>query len=448
MPVEISIPKTRGKAKIKVIEKRRMTQEMLEKLNTDDLDVSIALIQTLIPYGLKAVAEKLKAEFELLTGKRYQHGKENLRWGKQGGSVYLRDQKIPIMVPRIRNKRLNQEVSLETYERLQQPYLSDRQTMLKLLNGISMRKYQECAELVPEVFGISASNLSRRFKESTAEMLGKLKTRKLSGYDFVCIFIDGKRYAKDGLLIALGVTIGGRKIILDIEQSCSESTVVMSEFIDKLIERGLKFEEGLLFVVDGSKGIIRAVENRLQEYAFIQRCLWHKQQNVSGHLNDSQKQICKRRLKEAYEKTTYSEAKRALESLHRELTEVNLSAANSLLEGMEETLTLHRLGLSPELCRSLNSTNCIESVMAQLGQYTDKVDRWQNSYQLLRWTSAGLLEIEPRLNKIKGYRYLKLLRLKMKEEIKKRKEKKYGSTEEPPEALEKIGVLVNSAQEG
>lgn len=438
MPIGISIPKTRGKAKIKVIEKRKMTQEMLERLNTDDLDATVELIQALIPYGLKAVMEKLQVEVALLAGKRYGHGKENVRWGKQPGSVYLRDQKIPIMIPRVRNKRLNQEVPLETYQRLQEPYLSDHQTMLKLLNGISMRKYQEAAELVPEVFGISPSNLSRRLKEKTAQMLQRLKTRSLSGYDFVCIFIDGKRYAKDGLLIALGVTLEGKKVILDIEQSYSESTVVMEKFMDKLIERGLRFEDGLLFIVDGSKGIIRAIENKFQEYAFIQRCLWHKQENVVSYLNDSQKIICKRRLKEAYEKTTYKEVKRALEELHRELTEVNLSAANSLLEGMEETLTLHRLGLSLELCRSLNSTNCIESVMSQLGQYTDKVDRWQNSYQILRWTAAGLLEIEPRLNRIKGYRYLKLLRLKMKEEIKKRQEKEYEEVKQPEEALETL----------
>jgi len=426
MPATISIPKRRGKARVKIVEKRRMTQAMLNELNTNDLDVTVALIQSLIPYGLKAVEEKLQAEVELVAGKRYQHGKETTRWGEQPGSVYLRDQKLPIMVPRVRNKKVNTEVSLETYQRLQQPYLADRQTMLKLLNGISMRKYRECAEFVPEVFGISASNLSKRLKRSTGAMLRRLKTRDLSCYDFVCVFIDGKRYAKDGLLIALGITIDGRKVILDIEHTYSENTTAMSQFIDKLIERGLRFEEGLLCVVDGSKGIINAIKNRLQEYAFIQRCHWHKEQNVTSYLNDSQKQHCKRTLKEAYQKTTYREAKAALENLHRELIAVNISAANSLKEGLEETLTLHNLRLSPELCKSLNNTNCIESIMGQLGQYTDKVDRWHNSYQLLRWTGAALLEIEPHLNRIRGFRYLNLLRLKMKEEIKKRQEKKYG----------------------
>ena len=441
MPATLSIPKRRGKARVKIVEKRKMTQAMLEqlKLNTDDLDVTVALIQSLIPYGLKAVGDKLKAEVAFLAGKRYQHGKENTRWGKQPGSVYLRDQKLPIIVPRVRNKKSNVEIPLEIYQRLQQPHLSDRQTILKLLNGISMRRYAQCAELVPEVFGISPSNLSKRFKNSTGRMVKRLKTRDLSSYDFVCIFIDGKRYAKDGLLIALGITIEGKKVILDIEHSHSENSRVISQFMDRLIERGLQFEEGLLFIVDGSKGIITAIENRFKEYAFIQRCQWHKGENVTSYLNESQKRVCKRKLKDAYQKTNYKEAKDALESLHGKLISVNLSAANSLAEGMEETLTLHHLGLSPELCKSLNTTNCIESIMSQLGQYTDKVDRWHNSLQILRWTAAGLLEIEPNLNRIKGFRYLRLLRLKMKGEIKKRQEKKNGQAKRQ-EVLETIGI--------
>ena len=436
MPVNTSIPRKRGKGKVKVIEKRKMTQAMKEKLETDDLDVTVSLIQALIPYGLKAVEEKLQAEVERLAGRRYRHGKENVRWGKQSGSVYLRDQKIPIMVPRVRDKNLKEEMPLKTYQKLQEPYLSDKQTMLKLLNGISTRRYRRCAEFVPEVFGISPSNLSKRFKKTTGAMIRRLRTRSLSHYDFICVFIDGKRYANDGLLIALGVTIEGEKVILGAEQTHSENEKVTAEFIEGLIKRGLKFEHGLLFIVDGSKGLIKAIESRFQEYAFIQRCQQHKLENVASYLNDGQKELCKTRLREAYGKTSYKEAKAALENLNRELMNVNMSAAGSLLEGMEETLTLYTLGLAPELRRSFNSTNCIESVMSQLGQYTDKVDRWRNSYQLLRWTSAALLEIEPRLNPIEGSRYLNLLRLRMKKEIRKRREKKYESIDKQHELLE------------
>lgn len=441
MPVEISIPKRRGKAKVKVSVKRAMAEAVLEEVKRQGLDVEVALIQGLIPLGLKAVEEKLQREVELLAGKKQAHGKENVRWSKQAGSVYLRDQKVPIEYQRVRNQTANTEVPLETYQQMQEPYRGDRQTMLKLLDGISTHKYGESAELVPEVFGISASNLSRRFKKSTLVQLRQLKSRSLKGYDFICVIVDGKRYAEDGLLVALGITIDGVKVILDIEQSHSENSNVVRQLFDRLIERGLKFEEGLLFIVDGSKGIISAIKKRFEEYGFIQRCQWHKQQNVTGYLNDAQKIICKRQLQTAYAQTTYREAKAGLEKLYRELSSVNQSAANSLMEGLEETLTLHSLGLSPELCKSLNTTNCMESVMAQLGQYTDKVDRWHNSNQILRWTAAGLLEIEPRLHKIRGYRYLNLLRTKMRDEIKKRQEKQAVGCS----TIDDLGVEIHSA---
>lgn len=424
MPMWTSIAKKREKSKgKKVAEKRKTMEEKVKQLERGEIDISMALIQALIPIGLKAVEEKLQEEVLSLAGKKYQHGKEQVRWGEQGGSIYLRDQKIPIMVPRVRNKTANIEIPLEVYQKLQEPYLGDRQTMLKLLQGISMRKYQKSAELVPEVFGISASNLSRRFKRVTGAMIRGIKERRLEKYDFVCVFIDGKRFARDGLLIALGVTLEGKKMILDVEQSYSENSRVMEQFFDKLIERGLKYEDGLLFIVDGSKGIINAIENRFREYGFIQRCRWHKQENVISYLNEHQQKICKAQLQEAYHQTTYKEAKAGLDKLHREMVTVNQSAANSLLEGLEETLTLHKLGLSPELRKSLDTTNCIESVMSQLGQYTDKVDRWRNSYQLLRWTIASLLEIEPSLQRIRGFQYLNLLRIKMREEIKLRQKK-------------------------
>lgn len=423
MPAEISIPKRRGKAKVKVSVKRAMADAVLQEVESQGFDIEVAMIQGLIPLGLKAVEEKLLREAGRLAGKKQAHGKENVRWGQQAGSVYLRDQKVPIMHPRVRNKVMDTEVPLTAYEQMQNPYRGDRQTMLRLLQGISTHKYNESMELVPEVFGISASNLSRRFKKSTLVQLRALKNRPLKRYDFVCVLIDGKRYAEDGLLVVVGITIDGVKVVLDIDQSHSENNNVVRQLFDRLIERGLRFEEGILFIVDGSKGLISAIKKRFGEYGFIQRCQWHKQQNVTGYLNDAQKIICKRQLQTAYAQTTYREAKAGIEKLYRELLNVNESAANSLMEGMEETLTLHSLGLSPELCKSLNTTNCMESVMAQLGQYTDKVDRWHNSSQILRWTAAGLLEIEPRLHKIRGYRYLNLLRVKMRDEIKKRQEK-------------------------
>lgn len=305
MPVLTTVAKRRGKAKGKVSEKRKATRAILEKLKTDDLDITVALIQELIPIGLRAVSELLQSEVSELTGIRYKHGKENVRWGEQAGSVYLRDQKLPIRVPRVRNKIRNEEMILNTHKKFQRVYRGDTQTLLKILNGISMHKYAKCTELVPEVFGISASNLSKRFKRNTSERMRRLKKRSLSLYDFVCIFIDGKRYAKDGLLIVLGVTISGEKVILDIDHSHTENALVVDQLFDRLFKRGLKFEDGILFVVDGSKGLITGIRNRFQEYAFIQRCHWHKRENVISYLDKVQKQVYKRRLQDAYKKGSF-----------------------------------------------------------------------------------------------------------------------------------------------
>jgi transposase-like protein len=387
---------------------------------SEEQDTTIAVIQELIPLGLKAVGEELQREVQELAGKRYQRGGDNSRWGSQPGSVYLRDQKLPIMVPRVRNTKTDEEVRLTSYEKLQRPYNDDRQTFLKLLNGISTHQYRQSAQLVPEVFGISASNVSKRFRSQSAQRLEQLQTRSLAESNFVAIFVDGKRYAQDGLLIALGITIDGVKMILGVEQIHSENARAIEQFFNKLIDRGLAFDQGILFIIDGSKGIERAIEQRFGMHAFIQRCQWHKRENVIAYLDDAQQDLCRRRMKQAYTKTTYAEARHELEKLDHELSKINPSAAASLNEGLEKTLTLHYLGLAPELGKSLNTTNCIESVMSQLGQYTDKVDRWHNGQQILRWTAAGLLEIEGRLNRIYGARCLKILRFKMQETIKER----------------------------
>jgi len=211
------------KWKKKVTYRRKQLEEVLSLNEINDIDVKVSLIQALIPVGLEAVNKQLQQEFLMLVGRKHARGKENLRWGRQGGSVYLLDQKLPIMVPRVRNKLRNMEVPLESYQRLQEPYQGDEQLFRKLLNGLSTHKYRESAELVPEVFGISASNLSRRFKYASAAKLRQLQERRLDKYNFVAVFVDGKRYAQDGLMLALGITLEGRKVVLGIEQTATEN---------------------------------------------------------------------------------------------------------------------------------------------------------------------------------------------------------------------------------
>ena len=412
MPVG-NIAKKRGKAKVKISSKREAAMQRIVDSYSEDFNVKMAVIQDLIPLGLKAVAAELQGEFMKLVGTKHSRVGNNARWGHQNGSVYLRDQKFPVSVPRVRDVEANKEVPLEAYQRLQRPFDDDGGALRKLLHGLSTHKYQESSSLAAEAFGISASNLSKKFKRGSAEKLRQLQTRSLSQYDIIAIFIDAKRYAEDGIMVALGVTIDGEKIILGVEQIHSENSRAIIQWLDKLIERGLKFEKGLLFIIDGSKGIKKAIEQRFSGYAVIQRCRWHKRENVVAYLDKPQQAVFRRRLQEAYAKTTYKEAHAELEQLHKELENVNMSAANSLMEGLEETLTIHRLGLSPELAHSLSTTNCIEALMAQMGSYTDKVDRWHNSDQILRWTATACMDIEPRLNCIRGHRYLNVLRNKL-----------------------------------
>jgi putative transposase len=407
-----NVSRKRGKSKIKINDKRKAAMNKIADSYSEDFDVKMSVIQELIPLGLKMVAEELQNEVTRLAGERYSRGGNNARWGRQNGSVYLRDQKFPVSVPRVRNTVAGHEVELETYQRLQRP-CNDDTAMSRLLHGLSTHKYHESSSLAAEVFGISASNLSKKFKKCSGDKLKELQTRSLSGYDIVAIFIDAKRYAKNGIVVGLGVTIDGKKIILGIEQIHSENGRAIEQWLDRLIERGLKFEQGILFIIDGSKGIRKAIEHKFSVYALIQRCRWHKRENVVAYLDDAQQVVFRRRLQEAYAKTTHKEATVALMQLHRELEKFNVSAANSLLEGLEETLTIHHLGLSSELAKNLSTTNCIEGVMSQMGSYTDKVDRWHNSDQILRWTGMSLMDIEPRLHRVYGFGYLKILRFKL-----------------------------------
>ncbi len=412
-----SIARRRGKGKVKVVERRQAAREVLGMFEIDDLNVRVGLIQSLIPLGLKHVNDELQKEVLRLAGPLHKHGKVNTRWGRQGGSVYLLEQKVPIDVPRLRCKTTRQEVPLEGYRYFQDPHHADEQLFIRLLNGLSTHRYEESAALAPEVFGLSASSVSKRFRRWSAAYLKKLMTRRLEGYDFVAIFIDGKAYAEDGLVIALGITMDGKKVILGLEQMSTENSRCVGQFIDKLITRGLGYEKGLLVIVDGSKGIIRAVREKLSGYALIQRCQQHKKENVVSYLPKESQKLWRIKLSQAYAQETYEAAETSLTRLCGELEAINPSATESLREGMSDTLTLHRLGLNRALGRSFSTTNGIESLLSQLGQFTDKVDRWRNGRHVQEWAASGLLRIEPRLNKVCGWRCLPRLRQALRREL-------------------------------
>jgi transposase-like protein len=377
------------------------------------LESRVEMIQALIPLGLEAVNELLQQEVTALVGGRYQRSggvPGYARWGGQAGSVYLADQKVAIRVPRVRNVHHDQEVPLTTYQGLRQPRRAEEAALRKVLKGLSCRSYEACVEPVAETFGLTASSLSRRFKRASARKLAELQERDLSRYDLVGLFLDGKTFGDDEMVIALGVTLSGEKVVLGFVQTATENEPVCTSFLRGLVERGLKYDHGLLVVLDGAKGLRKAVDKVFGKKAAVQRCHWHQRENVLGYLAEGLKPVVKRKLSAAYEKPTYAAAKTALTRIRSELAEVNASAAASLDEGLEETLTLHRLGLFKELGRSFKTTNCIENVNALIGQRTDKVDCWRNADQKHRWLATTLLDIEPRLRKVAGYQHLPRLR--------------------------------------
>ncbi len=238
-----------------------------------ELDARIEAIQLLIPLGLEAVREELQKAVVELAGPRYQRKEIDQpyrRWGAQSGSVYLADQKVSVGVPRVRNVDDRTEVPLDVYQALQTPRKMDEGLLSRMLKGIATRNYERCAEAVPEAFGLSRSSVSRRYVKGTARKLAQFQERSLEGYDLVALFLDGKTFADEEIIIALGVTIDGRKIPLGFVQAATENERVCRRFLADLVERGLQYEAGLLVVIDGAKGLYQAVMSVLKGHACVQ----------------------------------------------------------------------------------------------------------------------------------------------------------------------------------
>jgi len=379
----------------------------------DGRESRLAMIQMLIPLGLREVERELQTEVKGLVGERYVRGSEFTRWGRNDGSVYLGDQKVAIGVPRVRHKARKQEVSLGGYERLQSPQIIDDIVLRRVINGIAQGKYEKAAIEVPETFGIKKTAVCRRFIRASAKRLREFLERDLSAHDIVAVFMDGKTFAENSIVIALGITISGDKILLGFVETNTENHRVCRDFINSLRDRGLRMDNEILFVIDGGKGLYKGIKEFMGDRAVVQRCQWHKRENVMKYLSESRKSYFRRKLQAAYEQPTYEKAKTRLMTIRRELSLINESAVGSLDEGLEETLTLHRLGLFEKLSRSFKTTNCLENVNKGLARYTDRVDRWHNSNQRQRWVATAMVEIEPGLNKVQGYKFLGELRRAM-----------------------------------
>ena len=202
----------------------------------------------------------------------------------------------------------------------------------------------------------------------------------------------------------------GEKRFLGFVETDTENERVLTPFLRALVERGLALAQGVRVILDGGKGLRSAVRKAFRHRALVQRCQWHKRENVVSCLAKNEQPVWRQRLQRAYNRPAYDEALGVLEKLRGELDGRNQSAAGSLAEGLAETLTLHRLGLYGVLGRSLKTTNGLESVNALVEERCAKVDHGQNSSQRHRWLATALLDIEPRLRRVRGYRHLPTLR--------------------------------------
>ncbi len=371
-----------------------------------ELDAKVEAIRGLIPLGLMHVQELLDREVLELAGPRRsrEDGAPGTRYGSNPGSVRLAGQRVPIRVPRVRSER--SEIPLRSYQALHGSGALDDHLLRRVLYGISCRNYETAAESIPGALGLSSSSVSRAFVEASAAKLREFQERELSKDRYVALFLDGKTFADATLVIALGVTSRGEKRFLGFVETDTENEKVLTPFLRSLLERGLDVSEGLLVILDGAKGLRAAVNQAFKRRAVIQRCMWHKRENVISYLPKSEQAAWRRRLQRAYDRPTYLEAKAELTKLLRELEQRNQSAAASLAEGMEETLTLHRLGVYPLLGLSFKTTNCLESANAVIEERCSKVDAWKNSSQRHRWLAAALLDIEPRWRRVRGCQHL------------------------------------------
>lgn len=404
------------------ISKSYISQNKLDWLLDQPINIKLELLKNHLEIVRIVVNQILTDEVDSLCGVRYSHNKPHnsrySRWGHNPGSVKISDQKVRVSVPRVYDNHQEHNKSLTSYDRLQQLKKLDDQLSKKILFGLSTHDYSKVVDTLIDSFGFSSSSVSQEFKRQTTEKLQKFESRRLEEFDFVALFIDGKYLAKEQMVIVLGVTSDGNKIPLGFIQTHTENHESISSLFTQLIDRGLNYKNGFLFIIDGAKGLIKAIEKVFGKYAVIQRCQWHKRENIVSYLSDKDKQHYRNKLNRAYNADSYDEAKQKLLEIKNELEVKNLSAARSLEEGMEQTLTLHRLGLHDQFSTSFSTTNCIENLNSQLSKYIGKVKYWKNSSQRYRWVASALLEIEMRMRKVKNYKNLKIMQQRINQEIK------------------------------
>lgn len=364
-----------------------------------------------IEIGVMMAGKMLEDEIEQLCGPRYVHceDREMTRFGRQQGYAILGGQKVHLDRPRARYVDGRGEVPLKHYEHMQDPQAMPEAVLRRLIRGVSCRDYEAVVDLAREGFGVKKSSVSRGFVKASAADVKALTSRRFEGVRFVAILIDGVEYAGETMVCSMGMTEKGEKRVLGLRQGATENAEVVTSLLEELCQRGIDTKQPTLFVLDGAKALHAAVKRVWGRKAIIQRCQVHKKRNVQAHVPKKHWPEILRELNAAYYETDYQAAQQRLQATARRLGRISPDAAGSLREGMDETLTVIKLGLSPLLRRTLATTNPIESAFHVARTVTSRVKRWRDGDMRQRWCVAGLLKAETRFRRVRGFRQISLL---------------------------------------
>jgi transposase-like protein len=373
------------------------------------VDTRAELMELAVSSGLTILTTMLEEDRTAICGPRYQHQTDRSasRAGTVPSEVVLGGRKVAIRRPRVRQD--GTEVPLPTFQVMAGEDPLNRRVVEQMLLGVATRRYGRSLESLPATMegrGTSKSAVSRRFVAKTAAQLDAWRSTTLDALDLVALLIDGVHIGEHCLVVALGIDHIGQKHALGLWDGSTENAAVCQSLLSDLQSRGLRTDRSLLVILDGSKALHKAVTQTFGTAALIHRCHVHKLRNILEHLPESQRAWVRAIVVRAFTQTDVATARRLLQDLARRLEDRYPSAAASVREGLEETLTVLTLGLSGRLRQSLVTTNAIESLISRTRHVKRNVKRWRGGQMVLRWTATAVLEAVKGFRRLKGYKDL------------------------------------------
>jgi putative transposase len=370
------------------------------------VDTKTELLELALRSGLKVFTAMLEEDRTAICGPRYAHEPDRAasRAGTTRSEVVLGGRKVTIQRPRVRTAA--GEVALPTFQTMAATDPLDRRVVEQMLVGVATRQYARSLEpLGPEMKsrGTSKSAVSRRFVARTSAQLAAWQSAPLDAFDLVALLIDGVHLGDHCLIVALGIAADGQKHALGLWDGSTENATVCQGLFANLQSRGLRTDRSLLVILDGSGALRKAVRATFGDAALVQRCQVHKTRNILDYLSDRERPWAQAILRRAYQASDVKTAQRLLLDLARRLETEYPSAAESVREGLDETLTVLTLKLAARLRRSLATTNAAESLLSRTRHVKRNVKRWRGGHMMLRWVAAGVLEAVKGFRRLKGY---------------------------------------------